>query len=513
LPNLAVNAGPGTGKTYTACHLIRYVRAHDKDAFLKKIKYTEEQLAIWKWADEHIMPAIVDGSGQRRDAAILYAAYNNSSVEDVKPKIPMKTALHTVHGAGYKLLLNKYGYLPINRTRGMQLVSTLTGQPFNKLKDSFKWLSTLKFLEKCKEELLDCNKQNCQLLKEKYDNLVNMAVHDEIEQQANQLIPLMKKVDRAQGIEYIDQVWLAIWACTYPIYDIGIVDEAQDSSPARLALVQKLCKNLIFVGDPDQAINAFAGADPHSFDKIRAICDAELPLKISFRCPPNIILKANQHTPRAKLRGTDKLNGVEKQFYLSELAEHIKKATTREFQGESTHLTPFLKTHLIVCRYNAPLVDCCLKLWKGGVPASILGNQLVEHLCNLIDQRKAVDLDDLERKLDSYEDMCCRSAPEYLQEAIRDKISCIRLVIPHTDSIENIKTTLKSMFKVKKGEPHVTLSTIHKAKGTERDNIYILYPPIPSPRAITVDQKQQEHNLEFVAITRTLKNLYWIIKK
>ena len=35
-------------------------------------------------------------------------------------------------------------------------------------------------------------------------------------------------------------------------------------------------------------------------------------------------------------------------------------------------------------------------------------------------------------------------------------------------------------------------------------------PPIPSTKARTEDAKQQEKNLEFVAVTRTMQDLYFV---
>lgn len=304
----------------------------------------------------------------------------------------------------------------------------------------------------------------------------------------------------------------------------------------------------MFVGDPNQAIMAFSGADAYSFDKILTFCDHQLPLKTTFRLPPNIVEKANQHTPRARLKGIEKPAGKEAQFSIHELASRIKDAcrvpvsslSSPEnpssgpsiFADEPT-INPYMyNDHMVICRYNAPLIECCLKLWKRHIPATILGRKLVDNLVSIIDQRKAETVSELEFKLERYEDMSCRNAPEYIQEVVRDKLACIRYVIsslkpgsedtpvdpsdtsppPLSCSIPDVKESLKRLFTVRKNQPHVSLCSIHKAKGAERKNIYILYPPIPSPRAQTPDQRQQEKNLEFVAITRTLQNLYWVVK-
>jgi len=507
MPNLAVNAGPGTGKTYTATGIPRYLRATNKDIFLSNNPNTEEQRAIWEWVETNIK--VTGPDGQPRVPTFLYAAYNADIVPEVEPMVPKANTpygvdVRTIHGAGYRVLNRKFGYLKINSNRGIHIVEKITGKNFYQMQDKFNWLSTLRFIEKLKDECLPLTKENFTLMKSKYDGLANMAIHSESVSQAKQIINEMAKIDRALGIEYIDQVWLAMFVCKNPIYDIGIIDECQDLSPARLLLVQRLCHNLIFVGDPDQAINAFAGADPHAFDKIRDICHMELPLKVSFRNPPYIITKANalmqnrvipDTKKRVPLKGIKTEGGQEKRIIITTLM---------------TELSPQLSSNLIVCRYNAPLISCALKLFKGNIPCAILGRSLVDNLCSIVSGRKAQTLVELEMKLEQYEEFSCKAVPGHIQEIIKDKIDCIRLVIAQCSHIDEVPKLLKDMFKPRKNEPHVQLCTIHKSKGKERDNIFILYPPIESHHATTPEQKQQEQNLHYVAITRTKNNLFWI---
>lgn len=508
MPNLAVNAGPGTGKTYTATRIPKYLRATKKDVFLKNNNHTDEQIAIWEWVENNILTELRKAEPDYVPT-LLYAAYNADMVPEVEPLVPafgqpFGVDVRTTHGAGAKALKSKYGYLRINGNRGIDIVQKITGQNFYQMKDRFLWLATLRYIEKCKDELLPITPENCEALRAKYDSLANMPVHPEMVNQAKKIVVEMGKIDRALGIEYIDQVWLSLYTIKHPVYDIGIIDECQDLSPARLLLTQKLCKHLIFVGDPDQAINAFAGADPRAFDKIREVCQHELPLKISFRNPPNIIQKANalmmnriipDTKPRVLLKGVKTEAGLEKNITLNVLATHIDK---------------IYDENLIICRYNAPLVKCILKLYKAEIPALILGKSIVTELVNIVKNRKASTLDELNYKLEQYEENTCRAVKEYIQEIIRDKIECIKLVMSLCGTIDEIEPTLKKMFQPKSSQKHVTLSTIHKAKGKERTNIFILEPPIESSYANTPDQKQQEQNLHFVAITRTKQNLFWV---
>lgn len=485
MPNILVNSGPGTGKSYTGERITLYLKAKNKDLFLQRNKHTEEQLAIWKAAEE-ICP---------NPDKMLYMAYNNDIVAKSKKGVHKSCDTKTSHGAGYSVLNTRFGYLKLTNNRGMFLVQKITGKLFNDLPDKFKWLSTIKFVEKLKDELLPPTPENMELMKDKYDSLANYIIHSDSESQATKLLQAMKVPDRKIGIEYIDQVWLPLFMLKKPIYDLGIIDEAQDLSPARLLLARLLCKNCIFIGDPDQAINAFAGADPKSFDKIREHCQLELPLKVSFRCPANIVNKANRITPRAQLRGIKEECGIEKRITLKQLTNNLPE---------------ILNSGLIICRTNAPLIEASLKLMKAEIPNRILGDRLANSLISLVQYRKASSIEELAVKLDQYEEKTCSQVKDYMKEVIRDKCDCIRQLLPLCSSIDDVEPAIKSLLKPKGDQDHIRLCTIHKAKGMERPNIFILYPPVESEYAKTEDQKEQERNLHFVAITRTSKNLYWI---
>ena len=89
--------------------------------------------------------------------------------------------------------------------------------------------------------------------------------------------------------DFVDMVEHFYEAPKDPDLDVLIVDEAQDSSvPQRKALdkMEKKAQEVYWAGDPDQAIFAFAGADPDYFSRISINPDEEL--KQGHRCPRRI---------------------------------------------------------------------------------------------------------------------------------------------------------------------------------------------------------------------------------
>lgn len=497
MATLLINAGPGTGKSYSLAKLPGYIRAQNREAYLKNNKHTQEQVDIWEWVRTHIDPP-TDGSYH----SIMYGAYNADAVEKQDQITPEYVTCRTIHGHGASYLIGKYRYMPINKKRGIQIVEKLTGKEFNKLPDKWLWLSTLRHIEKLKEELLDPTEENFRKIHSKYDTLTAADLHKGMVEQANLIIPEMKKIDKSLGIEYIDQVWLPTFLLRSPIYDLGMIDECQDLSPLRLKLCRLLCKDLVFVGDPDQAINAFAGADAHSFEKIEKISDKVLPLKITFRLPPNVVKRANQLSPRAKLVGIKEVPGKEGSIEFSSLGDKIKEYMKKSDEGQV----------LILCRYNAPLIKTAFRLMSENVPCYVAGKQLVEQLTNIIEGRKAESLEELKSKLKQYFAFMLKEAVEQdnlqIVESLHDRHKCLMNVMEQCERLNEVVPKLKELFAKKKGVPR--LMTIHKAKGQEARFLFILFPPIPSPKAQTEDARQQEKNLEFVAHTRTMEDWYFV---
>lgn len=86
-----------------------------------------------------------------------------------------------------------------------------------------------------------------------------------------------------------------------------MVDEFQDSSKSQIELLNILSekhKNLFVVGDPDQSIYAWRGADPEylvTFDKVHTPCQTIL-LNQNYRSTPEILAVGNDIIKKNKIR-------------------------------------------------------------------------------------------------------------------------------------------------------------------------------------------------------------------
>ena len=91
---------------------------------------------------------------------------------------------------------------------------------------------------------------------------------------------------------------------------------------------------------------------------------------------------------------------------------------------------------------------------------------------------------------------------------LEDRHECICLFVYRTNTVRELIAEIERVFPYKDGKGDIMLSTVHKAKGLEADNVYVLATErMPHPRAINM---REEMNICYVAITRAKKNLYYV---
>jgi DNA helicase-2/ATP-dependent DNA helicase PcrA len=490
MTSLLVEAGPGSGKTTTTGFITAYLRATNKPLWLKNHpRLTQEQIDILSWCADNLP----------NDGTIIGMAYNKDAAKNLDTKTHPSVECRSVHGWGYKIILDsqRRRHVPVSDGVSINQVEKLLSRSFDSLPDKYSWLSATRYLDKLKDELLEPTLTNLLYLSQKYEDLAAFKASEDVAKKIIQLMPVAKTIDHRIGISYMDQVWLACFLIKEPLYDIAIIDECQDISAARRLLCSKIAKHKIWIGDRYQAINAFAGADSKSVEKIQAMVDIVLPLKTSFRNPPNVIRRLNKLKPLANLKGLDKPEGLEERIELEDMPGLVQQLGPKQCMG--------------VCRTNAPLIRVAYRLMESGVACRILGDRVVDQLAKIIKGRKATSLSDFESKLNQYESGIVRNLDEYIAELFKDKINCIRLVLPYASSVEDIVPQLRKLFKPAESQEHIVLSTIHKAKGLEAHNIFILFPPVESPHAKRQEQIEQESNLRYVAESRMSGNTYWVV--
>jgi len=316
-------------------------------------------------------------------------------------------------------------------------------------------------------------------------------------------------------IDFDDQIYLStIYKAPFPKGDLLIVDEAQDLNPIQRYMAAQMLKpggKLFALGDDAQAIYGFRGADRDSIEKITEEFNCKiLPLTVSFRCPKAVVKRAQEFVPDIEPFELAKDGKVFLELPSDfSLVQHLKESRGSFRPGSLA----------ILCRNNAPLISCALGLIKNEIGAKILGRDLEKGLISLIDKQKPSSIQHLNSGLWNYiaeqQDRLILRGATAQASLLADKGECLEVLIRHemqnNGDIYSLKQKIKNLFSDNAEQVPVLLSTVHKAKGLEWPNVWILDAELmPSKWAKTPKEIQQEHNLHYVAITRSQNQLAYI---
>ena len=450
-----------------------------------------------------------------QDKRVLMTAFNKDIVKELTKKVKEfpNVEVRTLHGLGMILTTRGLGIggMKPEGYKYTQLIynhwQDLTKTNINKLSRNARksFVENTKKLVDFGRFYLATTRSEMIELMTKYDI---PCVADEVDVALKVMAIGGKNLD---SIDYTDMIWmphiydLHLEECEY---DFIMVDECQDLNVAERNLVLRCLKEggrLIAVGDSNQCIYGFSGSDPDSFRAIQSIPNTvSMPLSISYRCPESVVKFAQNLVPSIEAK-----QGAEEGVIL-----------------DCVSLDDVHDGDMVLCRNNAPLLQVYCKLLEQGKRAYIRGSDVGKNLQNIVigthkdylhtnlkrdgvfirlyedlfNSRKAI----MERYGISQEDAMKH---ETIQAKL-DMIRALEVLGADLTTTEELTKKIEDIFpKNDKGEG-IMLSTVHKAKGLEADNVFIACASLmPSKSALDEWQVQQERNLMYVAYTRAKKVL------
>lgn len=317
--------------------------------------------------------------------------------------------------------------------------------------------------------------------------------------------------------------------------EVVFVDELQDLDGLQREMVLGLVRSgcvFVGVGDPQQAIYSWRGADCESMAKIIRATDAVvMPLPICYRCPTSHLDMARQYSPGIEAREGAPLGLLERYDDNGLLAcnaphEHglaCECAIDRDGTREILAATLFSPGDVVLCRSKAPLVRAAYWLLKHRRPARILGKDLAKGLLTFVDAMRADSVVGLIKAAERYTDRAVARASELeddqaMEEAL-DRIEVIRAVADsyEGDDVEGFKAELQGLFG--DGEDRdsvVTLSSLHRFKGHQAVRIWWLDYLKPDPNNVNFKhdwQRKEAVCLRNVACTRSTSELRLILSE
>lgn len=312
-------------------------------------------------------------------------------------------------------------------------------------------------------------------------------------------------------IDFDDMIYMPLaLGLKVPRFKWILGDEVQDWNISQRILVSWMLEDdgrLLAVGDPRQAIYGFRGADADSFNRIKETFKAkELPLTVTFRCPKLVVKEAQRYVTHIEAHETAPDGDIETLRDVDDILSRVKA-------GDA-----------VLCRFNRPIVSLAFKLIRMGRPAMIAGRSIGMQLVKLCDRWKsAKSFAQLRARLEAYLEAEFRKAKKEKSPAIAERAADIVGTLfdmmealgdskgENISTVDGLKSWITKNYSDKiDSKRFVLLSTIHKSKGLEWDNVFFFGSEEGSPFAKQDWEFEQERNLKYVAITRAQKKLYLI---
>ncbi|WP_412468997.1 RecQ family ATP-dependent DNA helicase [Pedobacter sp. KLB.chiD] len=297
-----------------------------------------------------------------------------------------------------------------------------------------------------------------------------------------------------------------------------VVDEAQDMNKEEYELVQALMQQnedmrVILVGDDDQNIYGFRGADAAYMQALITEKDAiKYELTLNYRSKNNIVSLSNQWAATISHR------------------LKIEPCFASQHQNGMIHITQYAQNHIIVpladsiataelsgstcvlTQTNQEATLLCSLLLQKGVKAKLIQSNDGFNLQNLHELRLFSDMIDTctDSPLVTYEEWteAKRRLIDHIQTSAQKELTtAVIRAFEEVNNAKKYKSDWKAFLFESKLEDFVDIdavvvyvSTIHKAKGKEFDNLYLLLQHF--------NHLNDEHKRQFyVAITRAKTNL------
>ena len=523
--NMLVNALAGSGKSTTACMLSEHSKTSD-----------------------------------------IYIAFNASVVEEFKKKIKNpKTKVMTMHSLAYSIMLYNVeqeskdsGEKPkgFGSQRSKRTVSLDNFKP-HKILDEEITKRYGRYIEFAKRVFLKDNYVNlynlCRLtLTDMSSNKdVSRLIDDHVlflyygdegysAPDISEITSTLKILDtksrqqfETQGvIDFTDMLWITFnklkydnWEVPYwALYTNIYCDEVQDFSNIQLnflKFIKRTKGRYVFIGDFHQAIYNFAGANAQAFNQIpKMFAPVEtFDLPICYRCAKSHLSRVNREYGIPILPCDDAPMGFVKTIDKSKISEYAKAGD------------------MVISRKNKWIAEVVLDLARNGTPIFIEDKKMVAAIKRQILSSKCTSVGTLEKFLQKVISNYNKKLFEIVSKNAReggheeehleavaeanskiDNTSFLLEILEgylenhaSSDSVSKFSNFIDKLLNTTPSPNCVRLCSIHKAKGLEATNVFVLNEAkINYDFRNSKEQNIQEKNLSYIATTRAKEGLYLV---
>lgn len=426
---------------------------------------------------------------------ILATAFNKIIQKELRERSGSYVDCYTFHSLGFSAVKKRFGNVKLDESKCFNIVKDLV--PSNTDYDLIKNITDT--VTHAKNALIDTPSKISDLIFKFGIDCCEMSIKDFTAIVAQ---TLRKCKEQTSVIDFNDMCWFPfVYNLNVGQYDYVYVDEFQDLNKSQLVMAKKACKQdakLIFFGDPYQAIYSWLGADNSIIEDIKKIPTTKiLTLPISYRCPKKVIDLCKSWTKNISCPD-DKIDGEINKISLNELFTKVKPGC------------------FILSRTNAPLIKICMSLIKLNIKANIKGRDVGKQLGYLIKKSKKKKIPAFLTWLESWKkkEVEVLESKKFNTDNVLDCYECLCNLAEESSSVDDLLNKCEELFNDDDQKNIVMLSSVHRAKGLETDDVFLLRWTfrVWLDNLSLVNSPNEEANIAYVGASRAKQRLFLVNK-
>lgn len=429
----------------------------------------------------------------RNNKTIVFA-FNKIIQKELQLRAPSYVLATTFHSHGFRAIKQKFGEVEIDDNKVYNIIKKIDDFESD-LIDNVKAT-----VDQCRNSLIDYPGG--------IDNIIYKFGIDTCEMERKEFISLVIKVlekDKLMTnvIDFSDMCYLPfVYNLNLGNYQYVYIDEYQDINKSNFVMAKKCCDpikgRMIIFGDKYQDLYSWRGSDSSLVEDLKQEPNTKiLTLPISYRCPVKIINLAKSWA-KDILPADNAKDGKIDNITLNHLYDTIKPGC------------------FILSRTNGPLIKVAMNLIRRGIRANIRGRDISKQLTYLIKKSKKKQVPAFLKWLDNWKDeeVAKLKAKRMNTDNVLDRVECLTNLCEEFSSLEEVKKKINELFNDTDEKSIVILSSVHRAKGLEREVVYLLKWTFRAwldnvPHGMT---ENEEMNIAYVAATRTKDALHLVHK-
>ena len=435
---------------------------------------------------------------------LMFGAKNAKDMQTKIKSMGIETVTaRTYHSVGYGALFSAFGDIKVTNDRMSKILDKHPASsklfPFQRT-EALNFINFVRNYSRINPKIINLLAVKTGL-RIKFDGFASSKVSlEEIEKVVFDCIKASACPPENGEIDTEDMVYLPyVLNLRLPKYNRVYVDEAQDSSSVNryMAMTCAASANqLIIVGDDMQAIYAWRGADKKSMSNFQKESNSTtFPLPMSYRCSLAVA------------------NLVKRRFVPDFQAHPLNREGSVSSIDYSDMLDYAEEGDMILSRTNSTLVRAVFRLFMRGKAARIERSREDKNedfgLKFILNKHLDSSTKMMLSKIKKWTDVQVSSLEDdeaYAKAAdIKEQFNLIMFLAEDTTFVSEIIKKINWLVELSKAENGITVSSIHRAKGAEAKNVFVLESSFSSK-----ETPEETDNLKYVAYTRAIENLYLV---